>query len=167
MGGGFPVKISATIMDEEVIEAGFSYYEHVIGMTQQESDGFRQRYRNLHQLDQYYLMELSLRTTLTEDYLDFSRWTIFVEDDQGRKYEPDKITEQPLSSNQNTIMMTKQSMAEPIPIQMSLHEKIVFFYFPQKDFYGKPTFDKDIKKLTLVFILEKGGAGRAQGSWIF
>lgn len=163
----FPMTVTATLMDSQVIEAGFRYYQHITQMSHEEAEHFRQRYWDRHELDEHILIEANLRTTAAENYLDFSRWTIFLEDDQGNQHLPEKIKEMPVATNRFEGMVNNPSLKRPLYMNFSDHTKNAFLYFPRYDYYGNPTFPENIKHIRLVFILDVGGHARAEGSWIF
>lgn len=163
----FPLTIEATLMDDQVIEAGLAYYKSMVGMTPEEGDDFRQAYWVRNEMDQSFLIEASLQTTWAENYLDLSRWIIFVEGDEGNQYEPVRIVEQAVSSHQMEETMPVPHHRRQIPLDWTQHRKDLFLYFPRQNHYGRPVLHKGIKKLKLVFLLEKEDWTRAEGSWIF
>jgi hypothetical protein len=168
MGGiDFPVQITATFMDNQVIEAGLTYYEKLTGMTPQEADSFRQDYQTKNELERYFLIEVLLQTSWTEDYLNLDRWVIFLEDDQGNKYEPEKVFKQPLISRSMNRMTKGNSRSQPALFFWELNQKNIFLYFSRIDYYGREVMHENLNWLKIVFRLEKGGTGRAEGSWIY
>jgi hypothetical protein len=165
-GGDFPLIVTATLMDDRVVKTGFLFYETALGMTSEEAAEFQRKYRTRYETDQYFLIEVSLQTAMAENYLDLDRWTIFIEDDAGSQNVPARITELPLSSQVMT--GTVEDVGKRLmPVDWTRHRKTVLLYFPRKDYYGKPVLHENLKTLTLVFLLEKGGKGRGQGTWIF
>ncbi len=165
--GRFPLTVRATLMDEQVIEAGLLYYDEMASMSVIEDEIFRQDYREHHELDRYMLIEAHLETTGAENYLDFSRYTIFLQDDQGNQYDLSKIVEMPLFNNRFEESSGRSSVDRPFTLDSNHHQKNAFLYFPQNDFYGQPIIHENLEYLKIVFILEKGGSGRAEGSWVF
>ena len=166
-GGDFPLMVEATLMDSEVVQAGLSYYAETVGMSLEEADSFRQDYWIRNNLDKNFLVETSLQTMYAENYLDLSRWTVFVEDDEKNQHTPVRIKEKPTFSRHAEGMSKMPNQKRPMPFDYTRHEKIVFFYFPKQDFYGQPIIRKDMKELKIVFILEKDGKGKAEGRWTF
>jgi hypothetical protein len=165
--GNFPLIIEATMMNEQVIESALLYYRNMAEMTPQEADAFRQAYWNKNNMDRFFLIEVLLQTSWVEDYLDLKRWTIFIENDQGKKQEPLKVVAHPVSSRSMKQRVPQPDQGQPMSLDWKHHQKVVFLYFPKKDLYGNPTIPKDTKRLKIVFILEEGGTGRAEGSWVF
>ena len=161
-GGGFPLQIKVSLMDNEVVQAGLHYYAELLAMTPQESDNFKKRYFDLHNLENNVLVEATLQTSWTEIVLNLKRYTIFIEDDAGNQYEPVKITEQQITSPQFTSPVYNNS---PFPFQM--HRKQVLLYFPGQDIYGKPLIHQGLKFLKIAFIQDEGGPARAEGIWTF
>jgi len=164
---GFPLTVTATLMDSQVIEAGFRYYQQMTQMLPGEAEHFRQRYVDRHELDEHILIEANLRTTAAENYLDLSRYTIFLEDDQGNQHLPKKMKEMPVATNRFEGMVNNPSLKRPFYMNFSDHTKNAFLYFPRYDYYGNPTIHENIKHLSLVFILDVGGHARAEGTWVF
>ncbi len=166
-GGRFPLNIRATLMHDDVIETGFAYYEETAQMTAEEKEAFRKNYHDKHETGKYIIIEASLRTSLAENYLDLSRYTIYLKDDRGNVNEPARITEMPVSSTGFEGDMDIPSMEKPMYMNISSHTKNVFLYFPRKDFYGNPTLPEDIRTLRLVLHLYKDGNAEAEGTWVF
>lgn len=163
----FPLTVTATLMDSQVIQAGFLYYQQMTQMSREEAEHFQQRYRDRNEIDEYILIEANLRTTAAENYLDFSRYTIFLEDDQGNQHLPAKIVEMPVATNRFEGMVNNPSLRRPFYMNFSDHTKNAFLYFPRYDYYGNPTLPENIKHIRLVFILDVGGHARAEGTWVF
>lgn len=163
----FPLRVTATLMDEQVIEAGFRYYENGSDMSPGEIEHFQQTYRTLHDSEQYILIEANLRTTFAENYLDVTRWSIFLEDNQEVQHAPVRIVEMPVSTNHFEGMMEDPSQKRPFYINSTNHEKRILLYFPRYDYYGNSTIHEDLKYLKLVFLMVKEGTSRGEGTWIF
>jgi hypothetical protein len=166
-GFDFPLMVTATLMDDRVIETGFLFYETALGMTSEEAAEFRRKYQTTYETDQYFLIEASLQTVMADNYLDLDRWTIFIEDDAGSQNVPARITELPQSSEAMTGAVEDPVSKRQMPVDWTRHRKTVLLYFPREDYYGKPVLHGNLKTLTLVFLLEKGGRGRGQGTWVF
>jgi hypothetical protein len=164
---GFPITVSATLMDRQVIEAGLHYYAEMISMSPDEIENFRKRYWDIYEPDKSILIEASLQTTEAENYLDLSRWTIFLEDDQGNQIGLSKISENPLSSTHFSNRINSPEFERPFFMDFSYHAKNVLLYFPRIDYYGNPSIHEDVKYLKIVFLLDVGGHARAEGSWLF
>ena len=166
--GRFPLLIMATLMDSSVIRAGWRFYQDIAGMSSEEAESFRQSYRNRHKTEEYILVEARIRTTAAENYLDFSRYTIYLEDDRGNQVMPAEFEEMPVS----TIHM-EGTVGNPSDRRRSFYMNVtnrmknVFLYFPRNDYYGNPTIRDDMEYLKLVFLLDVGGMARAEGTWIF
>ncbi|MBN2104728.1 hypothetical protein JW835_11870 [bacterium] len=166
-GSDFPLSVAATLMRVQVIEAGFSHYAEAINMNQEQAADFQKACRQQHELDKYLLIEALLQTRMADNYLDLDRWTIFIEDDTVNQNVPKKIVKLARSSVITQEMMEVPNQKQQTPFEWTHHRKTVLLYFSRKDYYGKPVLHDDLKTLKLVFLLEKGGTGRAEGSWIF
>ena len=166
-GGPFPIMVRATLMDDQVIEAGLQYYGDMTSMLPREVEDFKQSYWDHHELDKTILIEAHLQTTGAENYLDLSRYTIFLQDDGGNQLDPVRIVEKPLSTTHFEGTMNDPSARNPLFINMTNHIKNAFLYFPRYDYYGNPTIQEDLKYLKLVFLLDVGGSARGEGIWVF
>lgn len=166
-GGPFPIMVRATLMDDQVLEAGIRYYGDMASMAFEETGNFKQRYRDRHELDKFILIEAQLETSAAENYLDLSRYTIFLQDDRGNQLDPVRIVEKPLSTTHFEGTMNEASSRRPFFIDMTNHMKNAFLYFPRYDYYGNPTIHEDLEYLKLVFLLDVGGSARGEGIWIF
>jgi hypothetical protein len=166
--GAFPVRILATMMDDQVIEAGLNYYASMAKMTSGEADVFRRNYRKEQKTEQYFLIEVSMTTTWVEEYLDLNRWTIYIADDQNNQHEAAKIVERPVVTQQiKRRLRQRGGNRQPLEYTWTNNQKKLLLYFSRKDYYGNPTLHDDLKALKIVFILERGGTGRAEGTWIY
>jgi hypothetical protein len=168
-GDSFPLMIRATLMVDEVIDAGLLYYKQMAEMSAQQADSFSQNYRAGNQMDRYLLIELSLQTFAAENYLNLRRYTIYIEDDQHNKLEPAKIVERPMgiSSRRGMMYGTGREQEPPGSVDWTQHQKSVFLYFAKKDLNAQPTLQTGLRELKIVFILQEGGSGRVEGKWIF
>ena len=164
----FPLMITATLMDSSVIRAGWRFYEDIAGMSSEEAESFRQSYRNRHKTEEYILVETRIRTTAAENYLDLSRYTIYLEDDRGNQVMPAEIEEMPVATTH-----MEGTVGDPSDRRRSFYMNVtnrmknVFLYFPRNDYYGNPTIYDGIEYLRIVFLLDVGGAAKTEGTWVF
>lgn len=164
----FPLIITATLMDSSVIRAGWRFYQDIAGMSSEEAKSFRQSYRSRHKTEEYILVEACIRTTAAENYFDFSRYTIYLEDDRGNKVMPAEIEEMPVATtHMEGTVGNPSDRRRSFYMNVTNRMKNVFMYFPRNDYYGNPTIYDGIEYLKLVFLLDVGGTARAEGTWVF
>ena len=167
-GGLFPLRITATLMDSSVIRAGWRFYRETAEMSAEETKVFRQSYGDRHLTEEFILIETHIRTTAAENYLDLSRYTIYLEDDRGNQVMPAEVEEMPVSTtHMEGTMGNPSDKRRSFYMNVTNRMKNVFFYFPRKDFYGNPTIRDDMEYIKLVFLLDVDGSGRAEGTWVF
>jgi hypothetical protein len=168
MGGfDFPLTVTATLMDDQVVEAGLRYYENMVGMDPAAAEDFRKTYWMQNELNKYLLIETLVQTAWAESYLDMSRWIIFIEDDRGNQYEPEKIFERPGSTQERGRESQMPGQKQQIPFDWRSHQKVVRLYFPRQDYQGNLTLYDGIEKLKIVFLLKEEPSSRGEGCWVF
>jgi hypothetical protein len=164
---GFPLHISATLMDSSLIEAGLQHYANLLTMTPEEGAEFRNAYYRRYDVENHLLIWCELQTTWTELFLDLNRWIIFIEDDVGNRYEPVQILEE----SQPIRQMVRDSLPGFQPEQKrwgwEVHQKNLMFCFPKRDFYKNPILSERSQFLKLVFQLSEDEKTRAEGIWVF
>lgn len=157
---GFPLQISATIIDEEVITESGDYYANLGGLTDTEKDSFLLNYRNHYKLDEYDLIWIYMRTTFAENYVNPEYWVIFVQDEDENQFEPQKISEEALlTKNGNYPAKERWRRAQTKEIQFAL-------LLPKKKFDGG-SWIPESGNLKIVFMNPNKQAERAEGTWIF
>lgn len=156
----FPLQISATIIDEEVITKSGDYYSNLGGLTETEKDSFLANYRDHYNLDKFDLIWIYMRTTYAEDYVNPEKWVIFIEDEDENQFEPTIISEEEsLIKNGNYPAKERWRRAQVKEIQFAL-------LLPKKKFNGK-SWIPEIGKLKIVFMNPNKATERAEGTWIF
>jgi len=156
----FPLQISATIIDEEVISKSGDYYANLGGLTDTEIDSFLLNYRNHYKLDEYDLIWIYMRTTFAENYVDPENWVIFVQDEDENQFEPIKVSEEAsLIKNGNYPAKERWRRAQIKEIQFAL-------LLPKKKFDGG-SWIPDSGNLKIVFMNPNKQIERAEGTWIF
>ena len=171
-GGGsrgdmFPLIVKATLMHNQLIEAGLQYYGEIAMMSSEEMEDFKQNYRSVNELDNYILIEADVSTNLHKDYLDLSRYTIFIEDDQENQIVAAKIEEARHTITNRDKLFDESDSRRSFSMEFESHFKKIILYFPKVDYYGKPVMHETLEYLKLVFLLDEGGLARAEGSWLF
>jgi hypothetical protein len=165
--GGFPLHITATLMDSLLIEAGLQHYANLVKMTQEEQTAYRSDYFQRYDVEDHLLIWCELQTTWTELFLDLNRWIIFIEDDAGNQYEPVRILEESQSSREMMTERLPRFQPEQKRPRFQIHQKTLMLCFPKRDFYGALVLSEDVEFLKLVFQLSEDEKMRAEGIWVF
>lgn len=157
---GFPLKISATIITESIIENAGAYYSNLLDMSESETDSFMIAYRKMYDVENNNLIWIYMRTNLAESYLAPDRWVIFIEDEDQNQYEPRKLSQDqppiPDFSNERRDNWRRASVNES-------HFALIF---PKNKFDENPWIPNE-GKLKLVFMNPDKNIERADGTWIF
>lgn len=156
----FPLQISATIIDDEVISESGDYYSKLGGLTESERDTFLANYRDHYKLDEYDLIWIYMRTTFAENYVDPEKWVIFVQDEDENQFEPKKVSEEKtLIKNGHYPVKERWRRAQIKEVQFAL-------LLPKKKFDGKSWIPPS-GKLKIVFMNINKQSERTEGTWIF
>lgn len=169
-GGGesqFPLQITATLMDSTLIEAGLKHYSALIAMTPGEDSEFRSKYLRHYDVENHLLIWCKLDTYQAELYLDLNRWTIFIQDDAGNRYEPLRILEEAQSFSPRVTDRFPEFQPEQKGPEWKIHQKNVMLCFPKRDFYNNPILSERVRFLKLVFQQSEDEKTRAEGMWVF
>ena len=97
-GGGpglrrFPVVVTATLIDSAFIEAEHRYTAPPDSLAGAAGQGRLQTFFTQQRVNDILTIRLVLSTTLHESYIDMDRWVAYIEDQDGRPYEPTEIVE--------------------------------------------------------------------------
>lgn len=156
----FPLQISATIIDDEVINESGEYYAKLGGLTELEKDSFLLNYRDHYNLDEHDMIWIYMRTTLSENYIDPEKWVIFVQDEDENQFEPKKVSEEgSLIKLDSFPARERWRRAQIKEIQFAL-------LLPKKKFDGKSWIPAK-GKLKIVFMNINKQSERTEGTWIF
>ena len=166
-GNEFPLYVDATLMDSVLIETGLRYFAERIEMSLEEEETFRQKYFDHYKPTDYLLIWCELRTHWAENYLNFDRWIIYIEDDAGNRFEPEKIIEERQSYR-------RMVMDKPLAFQVEqnrpgrdIHYRTVMLCFPKCDFYGNPIQSERVQFLKLIFQQIDDRNVKGEGEWVF
>ena len=157
---GFPLKISATVITEQIIRNAGDYYTKLLDLSEAETDSLMNAYREKYDVENNNLIWIYMNTNLAESYLNPDRWVIFVEDEDQNQYEPVKIphTQPPLADIDDERRDNWR--------RTSIRETQFALQFPKKKFDDRPWIP-DKGKLKLVFMNPDKNIERADGTWIF
>ena len=157
---GFPLKISATIITEGIINNAGEYYTKLLDMSDAEADSFMNAYRELYDIENNNIIWIYMKTNFAESYLSPDRWVIFVEDEDQNQFEPVKISQdQPILPDINNDRRDNWR-------RTLMKETQFVLKFPKKKFDDRPWIP-DKGKLKLVFMNPDKNIERADGTWIF
>ena len=157
---GFPLKISATIITEEIIKNAGEYYTKLLDMNEAETDSFMNAYREMYDIENNNLIWIYMKTNLAESYLSPDRWVIFVEDEDQNQFEPLKILQaQPLIPD-------FENERRDLWRRTRVKETHFALKFPKKKFDDNDWVPVS-GKLKLVFMNPDKNIERADGTWIF
>ncbi|MGE5401119.1 MAG: hypothetical protein ACM3S2_12000 [Ignavibacteriales bacterium] len=150
-----PIDLSVTYMDSVLVKAGLTEFETLAQMNPQESAEFENRYHEKFQNGNFNLIWMEMNSFYSEDALTRDKWTIYLEDDRGNKYEPSRILENPATVEQNPILSDSGAQNnEPGRFNRAemfrLNSKSFLLYFPQKGYDGKDII-RNTKALKFVF----------------
>ncbi len=162
----FPLIVQATYMDSTLIEAGIREFADLSSMTPAETDSFRTAYKLRHCPNDTLFVWVELSTSSTPEFLNLDRWTIFIENDEGRDFEPGRIVEHPLRRGPSARIpaesggLSRESEESP----WSQVSKDIECYFPLSHF-GDALIGKTTQKLRFVFLDSKHPRVRAEADW--
>ena len=166
-GGDFPLRITATMMDSLLIEAGLQHYATLVKMTPKEQTAYRSGYFQRYDVENHLLIWCELSTTWAELHLDPNRWIIFIEDDEVNQYEPVQILEESQPFRQTVTDRLSEFEPEQRSTRWKIHQKTLMLCFPKRDFYQNPILSERVRFLKLVFQLTEDEKTRVEGIWIF
>jgi hypothetical protein len=181
-GGGpglrrFPVVVTATLIDSAFIEAEHRYTAPPDSLAGAAGQARLQTFFTQQQVSDILTIRLVLSTTLHESYIDMDRWVAYIEDQDGRPYEPTEIVEiRTLVSDRPeqsmNMMAGRQSGARggfrgrPGGDNLFIRKARRYdLRFPSIDVYGNYLLRPGTESLELVFFDKNDPQYRTQGKW--
>jgi hypothetical protein len=165
----FPLFVRATFMDSRLIEEGIREYGHLAKMNNEELTAYRARYESNHDVDSTLYIWVELQTRLAEDYLRLDRWTIFLEDDQRRQFDPVQVKPHPIQSASERRLAATQTERDGFPgggFQVpAVIRRDVDLYFPKHQLTGEPILMPATKSLKFVILQSDNPNVKAEGVW--
>ena len=158
-----PVSFHALFAGEKIVKAGIDYVSYFLDLPANEAQQVYKDYREQWQTDAHFPVLLTLRTNMQESYLDLSRWTLFVEDDDRNQYEAMKVvdvTNDGVQAPSND--RQEKRITRPI---FSARVKRLVLLFPRESFSGKPIWSKKGRKLTFVLLSNEHPEQRLEAEW--
>ena len=164
----FPLVARATYMDSTLIDAGIRQFSDLASMTQAEVDSFQARYRSMHCPQDSLFIWLTLSTTSTPEFLLLNRWTIFIENDEGRDFEPGRIVEHPVRNGSPRQALGGSEDVDRVRDEGRLIwspvSKDVELYFPLHHF-GNALIGSGTHSLKCVILDSRNVRVRAEAEW--
>ena len=114
--------------------------------------------------DAYLPVLVTLRTNLHQSYLDLSRWTMFLEDEDRMQYEAVEVTDVTDSDPRTAAKGGVEENKIRRPVFSSLVKEIVML-FPQHDQDDKPIWEKSNRKFKLVILSNEHIEQRLELEW--
>jgi len=174
---GFPVVVTATLIDSAFIEAEHRYTAPPDSLSGAAGQARLQTFFTQQQVNDILTIRLVLSTTLHESYIDMDRWVAYIEDQDGRPYEPTEIVEiRTLVSDRPeqsmNMMAGRQSGARggfrgrPGGDNLFIRKARRYdLRFPSIDVYGNYLLRPGTESLELVFFDKNDPQYRTQGKW--
>ena len=166
-GGGlglFPLTVRATYMDSELIASGLSTFSRLASMSGEEEAKFRLAYAATRASGDSTFIWLEMRTSATEDYLKLDRWTLILENEDGRQFEPGRIVEHPIK-RQASGTNEEGGPGRENPAFGASVGKAVQLYFPGIPAPSRAQEGSATHTLRIAMLDVKNPALRAEGSW--
>ncbi len=172
-GGGGP----ATLIDSAFIEAEHRYTAPPDSLVGAAGQGRLQTFFTQQRINDILTIRLVLSTTLHESYIDMDRWVAYIEDQDGRPYEPTEIVEiRTLVSDRPeqsmNMMAGRQGGARgglrgrPGGDNLFIRKARRYdLRFPSIDVYGNYLLRPGTESLELVFFDKNDTQFRTQGKW--
>jgi hypothetical protein len=170
-GSAFPLSVRATLMDSALISAGIEVFANLSSMSAEEASRFRTSYERTFIAGDSIFVWVEMQTTSTEEYLQLDRWTMFLEDGEGRQVEPGRIVQHPLRRQRSNVARANAAndrefqepeygsrVWEPVT-------KDVQLYFPASRPPGAQAAPSHARKMKFVLLDPRNPAIRAEGEW--
>ena len=168
-GGGrdFPLDVTATLMDSNLVAAGLNHFANLTEMTPEENATFRKKYFDCYNPTHHLLIWCELRTRWAENYLNLDRWIIYIEDNEANRCEPVRVIQEPPLCRQKVMEKPLAFQTEVGSRRRNIHHRRIMLCFPKHDYYGNPIRSEGVQFLKLVFRLIDDRNVREEGKWVF
>ena len=176
MGGGqnvapFPMTVQATLMDSALVAEGIREFGRLASMNDAELIRFDSLYHSVHNDNGYLYVWAEIRTTSTEDFLQLDKWTIYLENDQGRQLEPGRIVASPIMKDQSFALSSRGGVDQARgPRQGSElwtpSVRDVELYFPLQRKGEEAFLNPGDRNLKFIMLENTNPAVRAEGMWL-
>ncbi|RKY84303.1 hypothetical protein DRQ09_08815, partial [candidate division KSB1 bacterium] len=180
----FPITVVATLVDPEIMEYEF---RNKYPDRRNEWDILRKKYLSEINPDNDVLVRVSLFTSLHPKFVDIKNWIVYLEDNNNRQIEPEKVVErkEPWKYYEPEVKIPEFAKGrtlrglEPnrqfqrggeLPlksnVKMENYSSYYLLYFPSV-FNGSRVIGDNVEFLKLVFLKDIGSNEKAEGIWIF
>jgi len=183
-----PLLLAATLMAPDLCRSELDLlWEHYDreGETREE---MWSRYRDQNRLGETILIRVKMGTPYAREYLDLSRWIIYLEDGEGAAYEPLEASEEVLHSLEALEISVPGREAEitdmfgeyypyvpghkesivleaPAKVTYTGTEKLVKLHFPAIDILGRPVVTEETRYLKLILQSQAEDFSRTELTW--
>lgn len=169
-GGGLSLlTASATLMDSTLVKVGLEEFEKLSEMSKEEIADYEKTYRQEFKTDDYHFVWLQLQTPYTEEILDLDRWNIWLEDNNGNKYNPAELVEYPLENiNELPFSFSDPAIRDSISKdfkQWKITSKTILLFFSKTNIVGEKIIDENTKTITLTLLDWNNRSVRNEGIW--
>lgn len=166
-GGGFyPLIAQATFIDSTLIECGLNEFENLSEMSDEEKRHYEKIYKETYKTANSHFIWLELQTPYTKEVLDLNRWTIYLEDNKGNKYDPQEIIEYSIEADKDPIQNSIPPSIDSIDNKYWKNSsKTVLLYFPKINIYGGKIIDGNSKTISLVIFNWRSKNVNNIGTW--
>lgn len=165
--GLFPVTVRATYMDSTLIDNGLQTFAELASMSGEERSQFRSIYKNGRASGDSLFVWLELETSATEEFLTLDRWTMFLENEEGRQFEPARIRELPIQRQRRQSAEPDEPRAQERDLSgfAATARKEVELYFRQIPGESRNPAGAALRTLRFIMFETKNPVVRAEGAW--
>lgn len=159
-----PISVQALFAGEPVVKAGIAYVSTFLSLSEAEREQIFQDFSVQWETDSYFPVLVTLRTNLHKSYLDLSRWTIFLEDEDQNQYESIKVVD---VTDIGARAANKDDDADnkiQRPIFSSRMKKLVML-FPKQGRGGHSIWQVANRKITFVVLSNEHFEQRLEAEW--
>lgn len=159
-----PISVQALFAGETVVKAGVEYVSTFLKLSGAEREQIFQDFSTQWQTEFYFPVLVTLRTNLHKSYLDLSRWTIFLEDEDRNQYEAIKVVDVTDTGAHATNKDDGDDKKIRRPIFSSRMKKLVML-FPRLGRDGEPIWQQTNRKITFVVLSNEHFEHRLEAEW--
>ena len=182
-----PLLLAATLLVPDLAwaesELLWNHYPHEA----QDREEMWADYRRQNHLDDEIQVRVNMSTPHARAYLNLDRWIVDLQDEEGTGFEPiraEQIAFNALEALEISLPGREAEVTDvfgsytgmpgyrdhiyleaPSKIVYTGHEKLVAFYFPGRDFRGKPIVDGKTRSVKLVVQSQHDDFGRTELEW--
>lgn len=165
----FPLTIRATYMDSALVNVGFKEFCQLARMSESEQSAYVEKYKKAHITNDTLFIWAEIQTTFTSEFLNLRRWTIFLENEEGKQFEPSRILEYPIEQSNRKFYPPGDRNKSGSPLVpdfrfTNLIKKNVELYFPVRRF-DDSLFTANTTHLKFVILDTEHPLVRAESSW--